>query len=125
MRTIVFLAVTFLAHIAAAADQIFPLEAANHVEEQSTVCGVVVSAKYAISTRGSPTFLNLDKPYPNHIFTALIWGVDRPKFTFPPENLEGNCICVSGLINLYKDKPQIIVADPAQIVAFDQKCIRP
>ncbi|MEI7870236.1 MAG: hypothetical protein WCI11_20325, partial [Candidatus Methylumidiphilus sp.] len=65
MRTIVFLAVTFLAHIAAAADQIFPLEAANHVEEQSTVCGVVVSAKYAISTQGSPTFLNLDKPYPN------------------------------------------------------------
>ena len=94
MRTIVFLAVTFLAHIAAAADQISPQGGINQVGEQSTVCGIVASAKYATSAQGTPTFLNLDKPYPNQIFTALIWGVDRPKFISPPENLEGNCICV-------------------------------
>ena len=125
MRTIVFLAVTFLAYIAAAADQISSQEAVNHVGEQTTVCGVVVSAKYATSTQGTPTFLNLDKPYPNHIFTALIWGVDRPKFNSPPEHLEGYCICFSGLITLYKERPQIIVANPAQIVSPDLKCIRP
>ena len=42
-----------------------------------TVCGIVASAHYAASSKGQPTFVNLDKPYPNQIFTVLIWGSDR------------------------------------------------
>jgi hypothetical protein len=60
-------------------------EAKNHVGEKATICGNVVSTHYAASTRGSPTFINLDKPYPDQIFTALIWGSDRPKFGDPEE----------------------------------------
>jgi hypothetical protein len=30
--------------------------------------------------QGSPTFVNLDKPYPNQPFTILIWGKNLPKF---------------------------------------------
>jgi len=55
-------------------------EAKNHVGEKATVCGTVASARYAESTKGQPTFLNLDKPYPHHIFTILIWGSDRRTF---------------------------------------------
>lgn len=47
-----------------------PSDAINHVGESATVCGAVASAKYATSTRRQPTFLNLERPYPNHIFTA-------------------------------------------------------
>ena len=45
-------------------------EASKHVGEKATVCGVVASASYASRTKGQPTFLNLDKPYPDAIFTA-------------------------------------------------------
>ncbi len=45
-------------------------EAKDHIGEDTTVCGEVVSTRYAASTKGHPTFLNLDKPYPNQIFTA-------------------------------------------------------
>ncbi len=121
MRTIIFLTFTFFAHIAVAADQITSTDAINHVGKQTTVCGIVASTKYATLTCRMPTFLNFDKPYPNHIFTALIWGVDRPKFISPLENLEGNRICVSGLVELYNGRPEIIVTDPAQIVELDQK----
>lgn len=92
-----------------------PPEAANHVGEQARVCGIVASAKYASRSRGAPTFLNLGQPYPRQVFTAVIWGSDRSKLTYPPESLRGSSICVRGLISLYRGKPQIIVHDPKSI----------
>jgi hypothetical protein len=47
-------------------------ETKDHIGETATVCGSVVSTRYAASTKGQPTFLNLDKPYPNPVFTVLI-----------------------------------------------------
>src|SRR6476620_10630518 len=58
-------------------------EAREHIGEVATVCGTVVSTRYAASTKGKPTFLNLDKPYPNQVFTIVIWGSDRDKFGRP------------------------------------------
>jgi hypothetical protein len=40
------------------------VEAKDHIGERATVCGRVASTRYAATTRGKPTFLNLDKPYP-------------------------------------------------------------
>src|SRR5579884_1444023 len=58
-------------------------EAKNHIGENATVCGQVASTHFAASSRGRPTFLNLNEPYPNQIFTIVIWGSDRPKFGDP------------------------------------------
>jgi hypothetical protein len=55
-------------------------EAKEHYGVTATVCGEVVSTRYATSTKGQPTFLNLDKPYPNQVFTIVIWGNNRSKF---------------------------------------------
>jgi len=90
-------------------------EAANHVGESAMVCGLVASAKYATETRRQPTFLNIDRPYPNHVFTALIWGSDRSAFPYAPEGLQGKRICVKGVIELYKGKAEIIVSGPSQV----------
>ena len=38
-------------------------EAKDHVGDRATVCGRVVSTHYAKSSKGEPTFLNLDEPY--------------------------------------------------------------
>jgi hypothetical protein len=40
-------------------------EAKDYVGEVATVRGEVASTHYAPSTKGQPTFLNLDNPYPN------------------------------------------------------------
>ena len=91
-------------------------EAGQHVGETATVCGVVVSPKFAAKWKGQSTFLNLDRPYPNHLFTVVIWGVDRPKFDQRPEvAFAGMRICAYGLIVPYKERPEIIVHDPGQI----------
>jgi len=89
-------------------------DAAKHVGENATVCGVVASSHYAPRSRSQPTLLNLDRPYPNQPFTAVIFGNDRSKFG-EPERLQGRHICVSGLVQLYRGSPQIILHDPGQL----------
>ncbi len=54
------------------------VQAKHHVGKPRPVCGVVANATFAARSKGLPTFLNLEKPYPEHIFTALIWGSERP-----------------------------------------------
>jgi hypothetical protein len=90
-------------------------EAKSHVGETATVCGEVASAHYAANSRGNPTFINLDKPYPNEIFTVLIWGRDRSKFANPGPDYGDKRICVTGKVTDYKGVPEIVAHDPSQI----------
>jgi hypothetical protein len=92
-------------------------EAKNHIGEQATVCGRVASGRYAATTRGKPTFLDLDKPYPGQLFTVLIWGENRAKFGTPEETYRNKNICVTGRIESYRGEPEIIASDPAQLSA--------
>jgi hypothetical protein len=90
-------------------------EAKEHFGETATVCGDVVSTRYASSSKGQPTFLNLDKPYPNQIFTVVIWGNNRSKFKTPEEDYKDKKVCVTGKITAYDGLPEIIADDPKQI----------
>jgi DNA/RNA endonuclease YhcR with UshA esterase domain len=102
-------------------EYINPIDAHKYIGMQKTVCGIVASATYAIRSRGKPTFLNLDQPNPNEIFTVVIWGSDRNKFKNPPEIfLKGKRICVTGTIETYRGKPQIVVGSPDQVTVQSQ-----
>jgi len=104
LRSSVLLFVLFgLLSIALAQDTITPEDAAKFIGQQKTVCGTVASAHYATRSKGQPTFINLDKPYPNQVFTVLIWGSDRSKFDRPPEALYlKKDICVTGMVQSYQ-----------------------
>lgn len=98
-----------------AENSISTTEAKNHVGENATVCGQVASTHYADRSRGSPTFINLDKPYPNQVFTIVIWGSDRTKFSDPEEKYRGQHICVTGIITIYRGSPEVVAHEPSQI----------
>src|ERR1700751_1726958 len=90
-------------------------EAKSHMGETATVCGRVASAHFAEKTKGLPTFMNLDMPYPKQIFTMVIWGTDRPKFGNPERTYGDKNICVSGKITSHREIPEIVINTPAQI----------
>jgi endonuclease/exonuclease/phosphatase family metal-dependent hydrolase len=92
-----------------------PDEAARHVGQTATVCGTVASTHFAEDSKGRPTFLNLGRPYPDQSFTVVIFGDDRAAFGEPERRYRGQRICVSGTIELYKGKPQIVAHTPHQI----------
>ncbi len=93
-------------------------EADGYIDEFVTVCGPVVSAYFATSTNGQPTFLNIGKEYPDpERFTALIWGRDLEYFPFnPDEYYFGKTICIQGFVEEYKGTLEIEVTDPEQII---------
>jgi hypothetical protein len=92
-------------------------EAKTHIGETQTICGKVVSARYAAGSKGQPTFLNLDEPYPKEIFTILIWGDDRAKFGAPETEYRDGNVCVTGKITSYRGTPEIVATEPSQIVS--------
>ena len=90
-------------------------EAKEHFGETATVCGEVVSTRFADSMKGQPTFLNLDKPYPNQVFTIVVWGNNRSKFGAPESDYKGKRICITGKITAYAGLPEIVADEPKQI----------
>jgi hypothetical protein len=109
------LAACILFPIEAHAASLSPEQATDHVGEIATVCGLVASATYLKQAPQSPTFLDLGKPFPNQIFSAIIFGSDRPKFGTPETSMRDKSICVTGAIFLYQAKPKIILHDPKQL----------
>ncbi len=75
----------------------------------------MVSSSFASESRGQPTFLNFDKPYPNQVFTVVIWGTDRQKFEEPEKKYRDKQLCASGVIGTYRGIPQIVATEPGQL----------
>jgi micrococcal nuclease len=100
--------------VVAHAASLSPEEAVDHVGE-TAVCGLVASARYVPQAPQSPTFLDLGKPFPNQIFSVVIFGSDRSKFGAPETSMLDNSICVTGTIFLYQGKPKTILHDLRQL----------
>jgi hypothetical protein len=102
--------------ILSAQERISPAEARKYVGKSVMVCGRVASAAYAVQSMGRPTYLKLDRPYPNQPFTVVIWGEDRSSFSPPSEKAyDGKKICVRGTVPAFREQPQIVVTSPSQI----------
>jgi len=103
------------------AQKLTAIEAKDHIGERATVCGKVASTHYASGSKGQPTFLDLDRPYPNEVFTILIWGGDREKFGTPESRYRDTEVCVSGKITSHRGTPEIAVTKPSQIVVLQHR----
>jgi hypothetical protein len=104
-----------LATLQAQTGKLTAAQAKDHVGQRATVCGTVASAHWAAKSKGQPTFLNLDEPYPKKMFTVLIWGNDRSKFGAPEDKYRHARLCSTGLIKLYRGIPGIEASNPSQI----------
>jgi len=69
----------------------------------------------AFKTRGQPTYLNFGKPYPQQVFTAIIWGLDRGKFGDTQQLYLNKNICVTGRITAYHAQPEMTLHSPKQV----------
>jgi micrococcal nuclease len=106
-------------------------DAKRHVGETVTVCGRVAGTSYIVHVRPTNkvlgtyydtlTFLNFDRPYPDHTFAVIIPGSYRDKFGKPEVKFKSKDVCVSGTIYDFEGKPQMVVTDPDRIVETDPK----
>ena len=94
---------------------ILPEEAKNHVGENVSVRGMV--EQVSVSKKGH-AFLNFGGNYPNQIFTGFVPAQNVAKVGGEEflRSLADNAVTVSGKIELYKGKPEIVISSAAQIV---------
>ncbi len=85
--------------------------------EEVKICGTVVDTRL---TQNGHTFLNLDKKFPNHIFTVAIWQSNATNFSYEPsELLKNQRVCVTGKIELSRGVPTMEARTEEDIEIMD------
>lgn len=107
----------FIAAVLSAQTNIKLEDVNKHIGDSVTVCGKVEGMRYFENSNNKPTLLNIGAKFPHQLLTVVIWDNVRGLFTEKPENLQDKEICITGRISIYKEKVQIIIDRPEQIVA--------
>ena len=110
-----FLCVSYLTSLAQ--QELKPEELKDHIGDSVKVKGKIFGVRYFESAKNSPTLINVGGAYPNQVYTIVIFGDVRKKLGFDPEESKhaGGTAIVTGKVELYRDKPQIVITDPAQL----------
>jgi hypothetical protein len=87
-------------------------DAASHVDQQVRLCAKV----YGFKVLDGMTLVNLGAAYPDQLLTLVLRGQARDGYTV----VDSQTICVTGKIENYKGKPEIVVTDPRQIAGQGQ-----
>jgi DNA/RNA endonuclease YhcR with UshA esterase domain len=97
----------------ALAQSIAATDAPAHVGQTVTVEGSVSNVH---QIPNGITFIDIGGRYPDNAFTAVILAGDAKKFP-DVTSFNGKTVDVTGVVQLYKGKPEIALTDPAQIKA--------
>lgn len=110
MKTLPIILTLLLFTLPAIAGDIAATDAANHIGESATVRGTVQEVKVSAKA----IFLDLDGRYPDEPFSVVCFST---AIADKLSALQGKAISVTGTIQLYKGKPEIILKDMSQIQA--------
>ncbi len=98
------------------AQTLTPEEAAKHVGETVKVCGKIFGGRFFETSNNCPTLLNMGAAYPLSPVTIMLTLEVRNKLGYVPEQqLKEKNICVTGKVELFKGKPEIVVSDVTQL----------
>lgn len=87
--------------------------------KKNTVCGTVVSTK--LSSKGN-VFINLDRAFPNQVFSISIFADNVKNFSYNPEEyLKGKTICVTGKISEYNGTPSMSLENEKSVILYEEK----
>lgn len=118
MNKALFLCFLFIAAVITAdAQQTIDIkDVSKHVGDSVTVCAKIFSGKFLDKANNQPTFLNVGGEYPRQLLTIVIWGSVRKLFQYKPEEkLKNKNVCVSGRVELFNGKPEIVIHSVSQI----------
>jgi hypothetical protein len=88
-------------------DTITTAQAKDYMDKMVCVKGKVVSFKLA-SEGKSTNYINIDKPYPESIFTVVISNSYLAKLNLKIEDLKDKDVFIKGTISIYKNDPKQI-----------------
>jgi hypothetical protein len=98
-------------------DTITTAKVKEFMNKEVCVVGKVVSFKLA-SEGKTTNYINIDKPYPESVFTVVISNYYLEKLNIKIEDLKDKTIYIKGKITTYKNDPKQIpqIFNPISIV---------
>lgn len=116
MKSMLFSLLLLLALGASAQTTVTLDEVKSHVGDSVTVTGKVFGVKYFPNGRSAPTLVNLGAAFPNQLLTVVIYEEQRKAMAAEPEKALADAeITVTGKVELYRDKPQIVIRTLEQL----------
>ncbi len=100
-------------------------DAWRNLGKTANICGQIVDSSYATSVPNAPTYLYLERPRPEQVFTVVIPAPKRDLFGDEPEkSFRGKSVCVTGKIEPdgldgavdRKHRARVLVEEEDQIV---------
>lgn len=112
MKNIALLfALMFCFSVASKAQQVIaPADFKSNIGKTGTLCDTVYSVRIFSDTL---TLINMGGNYPNQNFTVAVKG---NKVSLDWANLKRKHLCVTGVLELYKNAIQVVASEPNQIV---------
>ena len=114
----------FLSLAAFAQEKIKLEDISKHVGHSLTVTGKVFGIPHFPDGKNAPTLINIGGAFPNQLLTVVIYGDSRANFKPTPEELlKDKTVEIRGKVELYRDRPQIVVKDAAglEVLAEEKK----
>lgn len=86
------------------------------VDKTTTVCGKLVTITRRDINKEKFTLLNFCADFPNACFTGRMPVIMESKYQKNElDQYVNKDVCINGLVTIWEDKPEIIVADKSQI----------
>ncbi len=114
MKNIIILLLCLSGFSSSAQKEINIVDAKNYAGDNVRICTKIYGGRYF--ERDSLTLLNAGGYYPNAPLTVVIRAAARKEFNKPEEYFRGSEVCLTGKVEIYKNKPQIEIKSKDQIV---------
>ena len=86
--------------------------------EEVTVCGTVVGSRYS---KTGNLWLNLDKKFPNQVFSVFIRKQDLPNFSDDPKaELENRKVCFTGRVESFNGTPTMNIEREEKVYIYER-----
>ncbi len=90
------------------------LQAYDHIGEKVEICGTIVDT---FRSKKNNVFLNVDKKFPNTLFTFTIWSRNTANFSYEPEvELLNQRVCIKGEVKKQSKGIGIDLINEKQVV---------
>jgi hypothetical protein len=102
--------------------------ASTRIDEEVIIKGKVVTTFFAEFSTGKPTFLNLEKPFPDNPIVIIIFEEELEYLGINAHDYKDKTVIVKGIVHQYKDevkpfkyKPSITIYSKDQLIILDKK----
>lgn len=111
-KSVLTISLIFLLNSLIAQTKNFIDSATQYIGKSVTVCSQV----FGIKATDKVVLINLGAAYPASPLTIAILAKDFANFTTPPaEFYKNKKLCVTGIVELFKNKAQIVITKPEEI----------